>query len=93
MPQTAAQRQAAYRARRHDGEGEVRLNTWIASPAHCALTRLARHHGLTRRALVERLLLAADDAILRTLDLDTPAWDAYFGVTASRPSLPTHPSP
>jgi len=29
----------------------------------------------------ERLIVEADAAVLCTLDLDTPEWDAYFGVT------------
>ena len=31
--------------------------------------------------MLERLIAKADDAILYTLDLDTPEWDIYFGVT------------
>ena len=82
MPKTSAQRQAAYRSRRDHGEGERRLNTWISTSAHFALQRVARHHGITRRALIERLVLTADDDLVATLDLDTPEWDHYFGVTS-----------
>lgn len=81
MPKTSAQRQAAYRQRRDHGDGERRLNTWISASAHLALQRIARHHGITRRALLERLVLTADDDIVAALELDTPAWDHYFGVT------------
>ena len=78
MPKSNAQRQAAYRARRPEGEGERRLNTWLSSAADCALNRLAQHAGHSKREVLERLLLAADSAILQTLDLDTPEWDAYL---------------
>ena len=81
MPKTSAQRQAAYRSRRDHGEGERRLNTWISTSASFALERLARRHRLTRRALIERLVLAADQDMIATLDRDTPEWDHYFGVT------------
>ena len=81
MAKTAAQRQAHYRARRNDGDGEYRINTWVPSATDFALDRLAWRHGLTRRAMLERLIGEADAAVLCTLDLDTPEWDAYFGVT------------
>jgi len=82
MAKTDAQRQAAYRARRNDGEGERRLNAWVSVKAHFALARLARRDGITKREVIERLALAADEALLNTLEWDTPEWEAYFGVTA-----------
>lgn len=81
MAKTAAQRQAHYRARRNDGDGERRINSWVTSGTDYALDRLARRQGITRRAILERLIVEADAAILCTLDIDTPEWDAYFGVT------------
>ncbi len=81
MAKSAAQRQADYRARRNDGDGERRINTWVTSATDCALGRLARHNQITKRHMLERLIAEADAAILRTLDLDTPEWDAYFSVT------------
>lgn len=80
MVKTAAERQAAYRARRHEGEGDRRLNTWIRSAADLALERLARRYGVTKREMIERMAATADDEVLRTLELGTPEWDAYFGV-------------
>jgi hypothetical protein len=81
MAKTVAERQAAYRMRRHEGEGDRRLNMWIRSVANLALERLARRYGVTKREMIERLAVVADDEVLRTLELDTPEWDAYFGVT------------
>ncbi|NMG43983.1 hypothetical protein GPA22_09610 [Aromatoleum toluvorans] len=60
---TAAERQAAYRRRRAEGNGDKRLNTWISAAASAALDRLTLHHATTRRAMLERLILEADSAL------------------------------
>jgi len=78
MAKTPAQRQAAYRARRNDGEGDRRLNTWISVSAHYALERLATHNNVARREMLERLLCAADDTILDGLEPDSPEMKAYM---------------
>jgi hypothetical protein len=70
--QTNAQRQAAYRARRfnagQDQMGDRRVNGWISTGADIALDRLARYNGLTRRAMLERLILAEDELLRQKLD-------------------------
>ena len=81
MAKTSAERQAVYRARRNDGEGDRRINTWVSVNADLALDRLAKRYGVTRRKMVERLIGNADEAILKTLKLDSPEWDEYFKVT------------
>ncbi len=82
MAQTTAQRQAAYRARRatagNDGNGERRLNMWVTTEADLALARLARRYSVTKREILERLIVRADTAIVRRLDPDSPDWEAYF---------------
>lgn len=82
MATTAAQRQAAYRARRHNagksGNGERRLNTWLTTEAALALARLARRNKLAQREILEQLITAADDKILATITPGSPEWDAYF---------------
>jgi hypothetical protein len=82
MAKTAAQRQAAYRARRphagHDGNGERRLSVWIDTSAWLALGRLARRYGVTQREVIQRLLVAEDERILAGIELDSPQWRAYF---------------
>jgi hypothetical protein len=45
------------------------------------LQRLARHHGIRQRALIEQILFRTDDEIIRTWEPDTSEWDRYFGVT------------
>jgi uncharacterized protein YidB (DUF937 family) len=66
---------------RADGNGERRLNTWVATGAAQALRRLARHHGVSQREMLERLILDADERIVKALDPDSAAWVEYFGVT------------
>jgi hypothetical protein len=80
---TTAERQAAYRkARPTAGEnGERRINTWVATGAALALARLARHHGVTRREMLERLIFAADKKIAAKIDYPSPEWTAYMRVT------------
>ena len=77
---TTAERQAAYRQRRPTaGEnGERRINTWVSTGAVLALNRLSRHHGVTRRHILEQLITAADAEITAALDPTSPEWTAYF---------------
>jgi|APFre7841882590_1041340.scaffolds.fasta_scaffold07678_1 hypothetical protein len=81
MAKTSAQRQADYRSRRNDGEGTRRISTWISVRADFALQRLARHHGTSQREMIERLAIQTDDEMLKSLDLDSPEWNQYLGVT------------
>ncbi|MFA7082514.1 MAG: hypothetical protein WC135_07875, partial [Bacteroidales bacterium] len=57
MSKTAAERQAAYRARRPfagaDNNGERRINTWVNTGTYLALERLARRDGVTKREMLE----------------------------------------
>jgi hypothetical protein len=84
MAQTTAERQAAFRARRatagDDGNGERRLDMWVTTEADLALARLARHYSVTKREMLERLVVRADAAIVRRLDPDSAEWDTYFQV-------------
>lgn len=79
---TAAERQAACRNKATAGEnGERRINTWVSTTwvstgAVLALARLARHHGLTQRAMREHLIGVADDTITAELDPTSHAWEA-----------------
>jgi hypothetical protein len=86
MAKTAAQRQAAYRARRphagNDGNGERCLNVWIDTRASLAIARLARRYAVTQRALIERLVIAEDERIHAQIEPDSVQWHAYFAVTS-----------
>lgn len=83
MAKTAAERQAAYRARRpfagDDRNGERRLNLWISTSAALALVRLARRYGVTKQEVLERLVIAEDDHILSGIDFDSSEFVSYFG--------------
>jgi hypothetical protein len=83
MAKTAAERQKEYRASRQfageDGNGERRVNTWVSTRAALALERLAKSYGVTKRELLERLLVGEEDRMLKTMRSDTPEWDKYFG--------------
>ncbi|OCX70069.1 hypothetical protein A6M27_06610 [Acidithiobacillus thiooxidans] len=80
MPQTPAERQAAYRARRPfagaDNNGERRINTWVDTGTYLALKRLASHHGITLRAMLEQIVLAEDARV--TSGMDDDALEAYM---------------
>jgi hypothetical protein len=87
---TGAERQAAYRERRKagrlgasDGTDETELKAWITTDAFLALARQARHHGVTKRAILERVI---GDGQTKTLDKirGTSAEDAYWKVFRRR---------
>ena len=62
VPSTNAERQAEFR-RRHlqDVDGDcARLNAIVSITAKAKLDRLARHYGVTRRAMLESLLAEAE---------------------------------
>ena len=85
---TGAERQAAYRERRKqgrlqadapDGTDQTELKAWITTSAFLALARQARHYGVTKREMLERVI---SDGQKKTLDKirGTPAADAYWKV-------------
>lgn len=81
MAKTAAERQKEYRAKRPfaGDNGERRLNTWISSSAHFALERLANSYGVTKREMLEKLVIAADEKAIESLGgLDTAEGEAYL---------------
>ena len=83
MALTLAERQARYRKNRCTaGEnGERQLNTFLPSAAVYALRRLAKRNGVSQRKMLELLIIQADEQVERTLEIDSPEWDEYFGVT------------
>jgi hypothetical protein len=86
MAKTAAERQAEYRKNRstagESGDGERRINTWVATGVAFALSRLARRYGVTQREMLERLILEADQQIINSLDDDSQELCDYLNVTA-----------
>ena len=76
MAKTAAERQAAYRAKRpfsgKNGNGERRLNTWVDTSSYFSRERLANRSVVTKRQMVEKLVAAADDKILASINPVSP---------------------
>ena len=60
--------------------GEKRINTWVSTGSHMALSRLANRYGVTKREMLERLINEADQLIEDTLQTDEE-WEIYHNVT------------
>ena len=69
VPSGNATRQAAYRQRHlQDVDGDcARLNAVVSITAKAELDRLARHYGLTRRAMFESLMADAECEVVAGL--------------------------
>jgi hypothetical protein len=77
MPLTNAQIQAAYRARHcKESDKARRLDVVIDADCQTALKRLAEHHRVTQRAMLQRLITDAQTSLLGTLN--GAQQDAYF---------------
>ena len=57
---------------------EKRLGGTLGMREYFSLDRLAVHHGLTKRAVIERLLWWADDSVVRSLGDDDAAFNRYL---------------
>lgn len=81
MVKTAAERQREYRAgRQFAGEnGERRISAYVSTRAALALERLANSYGITKRELLEKLLIAEEDKVLKGLSLDSDKGRKYLG--------------
>lgn len=84
MTKTTKERQAEYRKKRPtSGEnGERRINTWVTTRAALALGRLANHYGVTKREMLDQLIIGADQQIVNSIDIDSEEWSEYYKVTA-----------
>jgi hypothetical protein len=74
---TAAERQRAYRQRKIADGTDSRLDVVVSAGAAAALQRLARHHGISQRAMLELVLAQAEQATVA--DLADPS--GYYRVT------------
>lgn len=63
-----------------DDNGNRDLALTLSTRAALAINRLARHHQIDPRDVIERLVLAADHQISEGIDLDSAQWDQYFGL-------------
>lgn len=78
------EKQAAFRARHIKGDDadRERLHLLVSVPVKRALERIARHHGLSQAAMLERLILDAQDQITRGMD------NEQFREFVGEPQLP-----
>jgi hypothetical protein len=66
MALTGAERQRKYRENRKLADNGYRqINTWISTEAYEALRRMAKRDGVTKREMLERVLIDAQDRIMR----------------------------
>lgn len=81
MALSNAERQARYRARRATAKenGEYRFNSWLVSDAHFALGRLASYRGLSKKDVIEQLIINADK-LLRDSFQNDDRHDAYLAL-------------
>jgi hypothetical protein len=70
------------------GSGERRFSLTMNGARVFALERLVAHVGLSRRAVIERLIDWADDALSRSFYEDDAAFNRYIdrGITKNRPA-------
>lgn len=78
MAKTNAERQKEYRKSRGvaGDNGERRINMFVSTSAALSLKRLATHHGLTQRAMLEKLIADADK--IATTDMSDDAFNEYL---------------
>jgi len=80
MGMSNAERQAAYRARRPfegpGGNGERRLTSWVSTGASLALERMSRRYGVTRKEMLEKLIM--DAAMKIEKGMSEEEFEGYF---------------
>lgn len=80
MAMSNAERQKRYRQSRKGGvRNELQLKVWIDITLSGALVRLAKHHGITQKAVLERLISEAEEQVLSGIETDSEAWCKYWG--------------
>ena len=71
MALTGAERQRKYRENRKLADNGYRqFNVWLSTEAAMALKRMAKRDGVTKREMLERVLIDAQDRIMRRLSDD-----------------------
>lgn len=81
MSKTNAERQTDYRRKSvdlNDKDGERRINTFVRSQAYYALRRPAAHRGVSKKEIIETLLIEADELATKEMDIDSTEFDEYF---------------
>ena len=91
MAKTAAERQRDYRSRRGEaGEnGERRLNLWVPTGTAITLQRLATLHGVTKRQILEDLLLKEETLVTKNMTEEQFESYIYSGTRKNKKESPT----
>ena len=82
MAKNTKERQQEYRDRQRLSSVDRRLNLWINSQAYCALERLSDHFRITKREVIEQLIVILDSDVTEIRKLDPTKWDEYFNEKA-----------
>ena len=61
-----------------DGNGERRISAYISTRAALALDRLANSYAITKREMLERLVIDAEEKVLKKIRLDSLEGEAYL---------------
>lgn len=81
MAKTNSERQKDYRFNRQragpDGNGEHQLNMWLSTAATLALNRLAVRYSVTKKDVLEKLILDKDSRLAKSFENDEKAWEDY----------------
>lgn len=76
-----AEIQRRYRERQKQDGGGERLNTVVGISAKRQLERLARHYGVTQRAMLERVLADTESATVDGLADTAAYYDGAANIT------------
>ena len=85
MPLSNAERQARYRETRKVGSTkDRRLNLYISADAWTKLHGVAEGYGVTKKEILENLIVEKFDKVVRSMKPNSPEWDEFFKVDDDR---------
>jgi len=84
MSKSSKERQQNYRDRQRLGNADRKLNLWTSSQSYCALERLTDHFKITKREVIEQLIIILDKDVTEIKKLDQSQWDKYFNEISLR---------
>ena len=60
--------------------GEQRVHIWINAGVYLALERLAKSYGVTKKEMLERLIVDEEERVLHKTNPDSPEGQKYLGL-------------
>lgn len=60
--------------------GDYRVNTFVKFEAYIGLERLASHYKITKRQVLESLIITADKTIFNSFDMDSDEFKKYINI-------------